>query len=71
MLDRITFDSKIMGGRACIRGMRIPVSVIVSHIADGATFDDVLSEFPALEREDVHQALAYAAALTRDDVIAS
>ena len=71
MFDRITFNSQIMGGRACIRGMRIPVSVIVSHIADGATFDDVLSEFPALEREDVHQALAYAAALTRDDVIAS
>lgn len=71
MFDRITFDSKIMGGRACIRGMRIPVSVIVSHIADGASFDEVLREFPALEREDVRQALGYAAALTRDEVIAS
>ena len=56
MFDRITFDPKIMGGRACIRGMRIPVSVIVSHFADGSTFDEVLSEFPALEREDLHQA---------------
>ena len=71
MLDRITFDPKIMGGRACIRGMRIPVSVTVSHIADGATFEEVLHEFPSLEREDVRQALGYAAALTRDEVIAS
>jgi uncharacterized protein (DUF433 family) len=71
MFDRITFDPKIMGGRACIRGMRIPVSVIVSHIADGATFDEVLREFPSLEHEDVRQALGYAAALTRDEVIVS
>lgn len=39
MFDRITFDPKIMGGRACIRGMRIPVSVIVRRIAHGATFE--------------------------------
>ncbi len=71
MFDCITFDSKIMGGRACIRGMGIPVSVIVSHIADGATFEEVLREFPSLEREDVRQALGYAAALPRDEVIAS
>jgi uncharacterized protein (DUF433 family) len=51
--------------------MRIPVSVIVSHFADGATFEEVLQEFPALERDDLRQALAYAAALTRDEVIAS
>lgn len=71
MFDRITFDPQIMAGRAYIRGMRIPVSVIVSHIADEATFDDVLREFPDLEREDVRQALAYAAALVRDAVIFS
>jgi len=71
MFDRITFDPEIMAGRASIRGMRIPVSVIVSHFADGATYDEVLHEFAALEREDVHQALAYAAAITRDEVIAS
>jgi uncharacterized protein (DUF433 family) len=65
MLDRITFDPKIMGGRACIRGMRIPVSVIVSQIAMGASFDDVLREYPDLEREDIHQALSYAADLAR------
>lgn len=71
MFDRIIFGPQIMGGRACIRGVRIPVSVIVPHFADGSTFDEVLSECPALEREDLHQALAYAAALARDEVIAS
>jgi uncharacterized protein (DUF433 family) len=71
MFDRITFDPKIMGGRACIRGMRIPVSVIVSQIAYGASVEEVLREYPDLEREDISQALQYAAWLTREQVIAS
>jgi uncharacterized protein (DUF433 family) len=71
MFDRITFDPKIMGGRACIRGMRIPVSVIVSQIAFGSSVEDVLREYPDLEREDVSQALQYAAWLTQEQVIAS
>ena len=45
MFDRITFDSNIMGGRACIRGMRIPVSVIVGQIAHGATWEEVLDGY--------------------------
>lgn len=61
MFDRITFDPRILGGRACIRGMRIPVSVIVGQIAHGATFDEVLQGYPDLHREDVVQALEYAA----------
>jgi uncharacterized protein (DUF433 family) len=69
MFDRITFDPKILGGRAAIRGMRIPVSVIVGQIAHGATQDEVLREYPDLEREDVEQALAYAAWLTQEEVI--
>ena len=48
MFDRITFDSEIMGGRACIRGMRIPVSVIVGQIAHGATFEEILQGYPDL-----------------------
>ncbi len=60
-LDRITFDPQIMGGRACIRGMRIPVSVIVGQIAHGATFDEILADYPDLEPEDIRQALEYAA----------
>ena len=69
MFDRITFDPQIMGGRACIRGMRIPVSVIVSQIAHGATVADILEDYPDLDRDDVAQALEYAAWLTKEQVI--
>ena len=68
MLDRITFDPKIMGGRACIRGMRIPVSVIVSQVAHGASVAEIVHEHPDLEPEDIQQALEYAAWLTREEV---
>ncbi len=70
MFDRITFDSQIMGGRACIRGMRIPVSVIVGQIAHGATIEEILSDYPDLEPEDIQQALEYAAWLTQEEVVA-
>jgi len=66
--DRITFDSSILGGRACIRGMRIPVSVIVKQLAHGATHEDVLRDYPDLEAEDVQQALEYAAWLSQEEV---
>ena len=68
MFDRITFDQAVMGGRACIRGMRIPVSVIVSQIAHGATFDEILASYPDLEREDIQQAIEYAAWLAQEEV---
>jgi uncharacterized protein (DUF433 family) len=68
VFDRITFDSKIMGGRACIRGMRIPVSVIVGQIAHGATFEEVLADYPDLEPADIQQALGYAAWLAQEEV---
>ncbi len=67
-LDRITFDPQIMGGRACIRGMRIPVSVIVGQIAHGASVDEILSDYPDLEPDDIRQALEYAAWLTQEEV---
>lgn len=69
VFDRITFDPRIMGGRACIRGMRIPVSVIVGQIAGGASPEQIVADYPDLDREDVRQALAYAAWLTREEVI--
>lgn len=68
MFDRITFSPQIMGGRACLRGMRIPVSVIVGQIAYGATVEEVLADYPDLEREDIQQALAYSAWLTHEEV---
>ena len=68
MFERITFDPQLMGGRACIRVMRIPVSVIVGQIAHGATFEEILQDYPDLEREDIKQAIEYAAWLTREEV---
>ncbi len=60
-LDRITQEPGKMGGKACIRGMRVTVGMVVSQIAAGHTIEEVLADFPYLEREDVMQALRYAA----------
>jgi uncharacterized protein (DUF433 family) len=57
MFDGITFDPQIMGGRACIRGMRITVSFIVNLVANGIRNDETLREYPDLEAEDIKQAL--------------
>jgi uncharacterized protein (DUF433 family) len=67
--DRITFEPGKMGGRACIRGMRITVSTIVDLVAEGETRAAILATYPDLEPEDVRQALAYAAWLTREEVM--
>jgi uncharacterized protein (DUF433 family) len=69
--DRITFDPKILGARACIRGMRITVAHVVSLIAEGATFDEILADYPYLEREDIQQVLEYAAWLAREEVFSA
>jgi len=66
MFERITFKKDILGGRACIRGMRIPVAVIVSQIAHGASYNEILSEYPDLNKEDIEQAIEYAAWLTQE-----
>lgn len=66
--DRITFDQSILGGQACIRGMRIPVSLIVNLVAKGKSIDDITAEYPDLEPDDIHQALEYAAWLAREQV---
>ena len=68
MLNRITFNPHIMGGRACIRGMRITVSLVVNLVANGMTIEEILMEYPDLEAEDIKQALQYAAFLTREEV---
>jgi uncharacterized protein (DUF433 family) len=60
-LDRITQNPEVMGGKACIRGMRVTVGMIVGQIGAGRSIDDVLADFPYLEREDILQALRYAA----------
>ena len=59
--DRITAHPDILGGKACIRGMRISVSLIVNLVANGMTPGEIIAEYPDLEREDIEQALRYAA----------
>jgi uncharacterized protein (DUF433 family) len=61
LFDRITQDPAVMGGKACIRGLRVTVGMVVGQIGAGHTIDEVLADFPYLEREDVLQALRYAA----------
>ena len=68
MFDRITFDMNMMGGRACIRGMRITVSILVGQIANGAAVEEILEDYPELEPEDIKQALEYAAWLAQEEI---
>src|SRR6266545_3367314 len=60
-LDRITQQPDVMGGKACIRGMRVTVGMIVGQIGAGHSVDELLADYPYLEREDILQALRYAA----------
>lgn len=60
-LARITFDPKVMGGKPCIRGMRVTVGTIVGLFAAGHSFSEILKAYPYLEDEDLREALAYAA----------
>lgn len=61
---RISQNPRVMGGKACIRGMRVTVSMILGNLGAGATVDELLASYPYLEREDVLEALRYAAWLT-------
>ena len=61
LLERITHDPAVMGGRPCIRGMRVTVGTIVGLLASGRSVDEVLRSFPYLEKDDVQAALSYAA----------
>ena len=66
---RITFDPNQMNGQACIRGLRIPVATVVRCLASGMSADEILSDYPDLEREDIAEALRYAAFLAEDRVL--
>jgi uncharacterized protein (DUF433 family) len=67
--DRITFDPHVMGGRACIRGMRVTVSLIVNLCANGMTAEEIVRAYPYLETNDIRQALQYAAWLVEENVL--
>lgn len=63
---RITVNPKQMGGVPCIRGLRIPVATVVGMVADGMTVEEILAAYPDLEREDIREALRYAAEAVRE-----
>ena len=60
-INRITFDPQVMGGKPCLRGLRVTVGTIVGLFASGRTRDEILGLYPYLEADDITQALAYAA----------
>ena len=60
-LDRITIDPEVMGGKACIRGLRVTAGTVVGLLAAGRSRAEILNAYPYLERQDIDQALAYAA----------
>jgi uncharacterized protein (DUF433 family) len=63
---RITVDSKQMGGVPCIRGLRIPVPTVVAMVVDGMAENEILTAYPDLERDDISEALHYAAEAVRE-----
>ncbi len=66
--DRITFDPNMMGGRACIRGMRVTVSLVVNLVANGMQEKEIIEAYPYLQPDDIRQALQYAAWLAEETV---
>lgn len=67
--ERITVDPNVMGGKPCIRGLRLPVSRLLGILAAGQDEASILAEYPYLEREDIQAALTYAAALAEEEVV--
>ena len=68
MNDRITIDSNICRGQACIKGTRIPVHQIIGMLANGDTIEDLLEEYHSLKREDILACLNYAASLAEEQI---
>lgn len=67
--DRITVDPQVCHGKACIRGTRVMVSVVLDNLADGASREQILASYPSLAGEDIDAAIAYAAELARERVV--
>jgi uncharacterized protein (DUF433 family) len=68
MFDRISIDPRICHGQACVKGTRIPVHQIVRMLANGDTVEDLLKDYPTLERADILACLEYAATLAEEQV---
>jgi len=70
-LDRITFDPAQCGGRPCIRGMRVRVTDVLELLGSGASMEEILADYPYLEREDILAAIEYAARQTDHSILLS
>jgi uncharacterized protein (DUF433 family) len=66
--ERITFDQRVMGGKACIRGLRVTVSLVINLVANGMSTAEIIEAYPYLEPDDIHQALRFAAWLAEETV---
>ncbi len=69
LLDRISIDPQICGGKPCVKGTRIWVSLVLDFLADGMTEAEILSEYPQLTHEDVLAAIAYGAEMSRERIV--
>jgi uncharacterized protein (DUF433 family) len=67
--ERITMDPEKCFGKPCVRGLRMPVASILAYLSGGMSIDKILKEWPLLEREDIYQALGFAAALMEEQII--
>jgi uncharacterized protein (DUF433 family) len=67
--DRITLDPKVFGGKPCIRGLRFPVSKLLDLLASGMAQEEILSDYPYLEKEDIIQAIKYAAWILQEETV--
>ncbi|MGQ9627551.1 MAG: DUF433 domain-containing protein [Anaerolineae bacterium] len=68
MLDRISIDPVVCHGKACIKGTRVPVHLILEMLAAGDTFEDILESYPFVTKEDIQASIEYAAALATEEV---
>ncbi len=68
LLSRVTTTPGVCGGKPCIRGTRIYISIILDSLAEGATLDDILESYPHLTKDDIRAALAYAAELANENI---
>ncbi len=69
LIDRVTSDPNVCHGKACIRGTRVMVSVVLDNLAAGLSVVDIIKEYPSLKAEDVQAAIAYGAELARERIV--
>jgi uncharacterized protein (DUF433 family) len=69
LFDRITMDPEKCFGKPCVRGLRMPVASLLAYLSGGMSIEEMLKEWPELEREDIYQALGFAAAMMEERVV--